>query len=194
MRNLIVTALVVLAACGGPSGKDVAMAKQARFSGDKLQLFGLAKAATEAKYKLAKSDETTLGMQTQGRWYTPEGLANSASDTNLQDLVDQSINLSLVVEILPEGSNWVVSVRPLMLRFNQGQPKPDQVAEKDPSVPGWVHGRVDELAFAIYNKLKPYEVKAPGGIPPAPTAPTPMPDEGTGSAAPPAAGPGSAAP
>jgi hypothetical protein len=202
MKNLILTAAIAaLAACGGPSGRDVAMAKQARFQGDKLELFATAKAATEAKYKLAKSDETTLGLQTTGRWYSPEGLGNSNSDTNLQDLVDQSINLTLVVELLPEGSDkWIVSVRPVMFRFTQGQPKPHQLDAKDPSVPGWVHGKVDQLHFAIYEKLKPYEVKTPGGIAPAPepTAPTPMPDEGGQPPAettpPPPAAEGSAAP
>ena len=211
MKNLILTAAIAaiaLAACGGPSGRDVAMAKQARFQGDKLQLFAAAKGATEAKYKLAKSDETTLGLQTQGRWYSPEGLANSNSDANLQDLVDQSINLTLVVELLPEGGDkYVVAVRPVMFRFTQGQPKPHPLDAKDPSVPGWVKGKVDQLHFAIYEALKPFEVKTPGGIVPAPepTAPTPMPDEGgqpqpepapadPAGTTPPAAGEGTASP
>ena len=192
MRNLIVT-LAVLAACGstGHSDRDVAMAKQARYQGDKLQLFAAVKAATEAKYKLEKSDENTLGMQTTGRWYTPDGLSNSASSESPQEMVDKSINLTLVVELLPEGNNWVVSVRPYMLRFNAGQPKPDKLDPKDPSVPGWVTGKVDELSFAIYQGMRQYEVRAPGGnIPPGPAAPAPAapgatpptPEAGSGSA------------
>jgi hypothetical protein len=187
MRNLIITA-VILAACGGPSGKEVASAKQARYQGDKLQLFGVVKGATEGKYKLAKSDETTLGMQTEARWYSPEGLATSATIDDDRDIVDKSINLTLVVELLPEAGGtdkWIVSVRPVMFRFNKGQPKPDPLDPKDPSVPGWVNGKVDQLHFAIYEKMKAYEVRTPGGVmpAPAPTGPAPMPDEGAGSAA-----------
>src|SRR5687768_7569401 len=77
MRNLMMTTAIALAACGGPSGKDVAMAKQARYTGDKLQLFGAMKSTVESKFKLDVSDETKLALKTQGRWYTPEGLASS---------------------------------------------------------------------------------------------------------------------
>ena len=186
MKNLIITAAILAAACGGPSGRDVAMAKQARYTGDKLQLFAAMKDATESKYKLAKSDETSLGMQTQARWYSPEGLANTNTDANLQDLVDQSINLTLVVELLPQDDNWIVSVRPVMFRFDRGQPKPQPLDPKDPSVPGWVNGKVDQLHFAIYEKLKQYEVRSPGGnIAPAPAQPQPpqpQPDPAAGSA------------
>ena len=61
-------------------------------------------------------------------------------------------------------------------------------------MPGWVKGKVDQLHFHIYEKLKTYEVRSPGGNiapapEPAPAAPTPMPEEGSasGSAAPPPA-------
>lgn len=193
MRKLLVglIALVALVACG-PSGKEVAKAKQARYQGDKLTLFAAVKAATESKFKLQKSDETTLGMQTIGRWYSPDGLAVSASTDDVRDLVDQSINLTIVVELLPDGDNWVVAVRAIMMRFNKGQPKPDPLDAKNPSVPGWVHGKIDQLQFAIYERMKQYEVKGVGGIAPAPTQPAgpapagpeTMPDEGAGSAAP----------
>ncbi|MBA3391393.1 MAG: hypothetical protein H0T89_02060 [Deltaproteobacteria bacterium] len=185
MRKLLVglIALVVLVACG-PSGKEVAKAKQARYQGDKLTLFAAVKAATESKYKLQKSDETALGMQTVGRWYSPDGLAVSASTDDVRDLVDQSVNLALVVELLPADDNWVVGVRPIMMRFNKGQPKPEPLDVKNPSVPGWVHGKIDQLQFAIYERMKQYEVKGVGGIAPGPTpppGPAPMPDEGAGA-------------
>nr|MBA3820349.1 hypothetical protein [Deltaproteobacteria bacterium] len=181
MRNLIVTviALAALAACGA-SGKEIAKAKQARYQGDKLELFAMARTATESKYKLQKSDETTLGMQTVGRWYSPEGLGVSASTDDERDLVDQSINIAMIVELLPDGDSWVVGVKPVMARYHKGQPKPFPLEQRDPSVPGWVHGKVDQLQFAIYERLQPYEVKGVGGMAPAP-APSPgaapMPDE-----------------
>ena len=80
MRNLVcsVAALVAIALVGcGPSSKEVATAKTARYKGDKLAIFAEVKAATEAKYKLTKSDETSLGMQTEARWFSPEGLGRT---------------------------------------------------------------------------------------------------------------------
>lgn len=192
MRNLIVSvaAVVAIAACG-PSNKQVALAKQARFAGDKLVLFGATKGAVEAKYKLQKSDETTLGMQTEGRWFTPDGLANSADSSDPGAMVDQSLNVALIVELLAEGEHYVVSVKPMLARFTRGQAQAQPLDPEDPSVPGWVHGRVDQLQYAIYEALKPYEVKSVGGLAPAPAAPeaAPAPDPAPAAAPAPATEP-----
>ena len=180
MRNLNVgrlalIALLVLAACG-PSSSEMKGAKSSRSKGDKLVLFAAAKAATEAKYHLQKSDENALGMQTIGRWYTPEGLGASERDGDMRDVPDRSINIAFVVTLLPDGDAWVVSVKPLMMRFHAGSPKPEPLAENDASVPGWATGKVDQLWFDIHAALAQYEVKTlPGSAPPpaaaAPAAP-----------------------
>jgi len=197
MRNLILTASVFALAACGHSGKDVAMAKQARYSGDKLQLFAGMKEAVEKNYKIDVSDETKLGLKTTSRWYTPEGLVSnwtpSDVDTRGHKLPDRSLNISLVAQVLPENDNWIVHVEPIILRFNASQPKLEPVRLDDPSLPGFVVGKSDELAFDINKRLKQFEVKSAGGnIAPAPTAPAPTPEvapPAEGSAAPaPAAG------
>jgi hypothetical protein len=194
MRNLMMTATIAVAACGGPSGKDVAMAKQARYSGDKLQLFSVMKGDIEGKYKLDVSDETKLALKTQGRWYTPEGLASSwtPSDTDASGhkLPDRSLNIALIAQLLPEQSNWVVHIEPVILRFNVNQPKLEPLRPDDPSLPGFANGKADELAFDVNKALKQWEVKSPGGVMP---APAPAPAAATPEAAPPATD-GSAAP
>jgi hypothetical protein len=183
MQYLVALFTIVAVACG-PSSKEVATAKTARYQGDKIAMFQAVKATVEAKYKLAKSDETSLGMQTQPRWFSPEGLAASATSDDARDLPDKSMNVALVVTMLPDGDAWIVKVAPLMLRKNAGMPKPDPVKEGDPSVPGWVDSRVDQLALEIHNALAKYEVKTGGPqVMPAP-APGPTPDEPSGSAAP----------
>jgi hypothetical protein len=176
MRNLCLSILVVLAACG-PSGREVAIAKQARYTGDKLVLFNTALTVTKEKYQLQKSDETQLGLQTIGRWYNPEGQAVAANMDNPDAVPDQSLNVALVVELLPADKDYVVVVKPIIARWTKGIPKPQPVPEKDASLPGWVQGKADQLAFAIYEALKPYEVKSPGGVAPAaaPSEPAPAP-------------------
>jgi len=178
MRNVIIW-IALLAACG-PSSKQVAMAKQARYQGDKLVLFAAVKTATEQKYPLEMSDETQLGLRTVGRWYTPEGLSASERQGDMRDVPDNSLNIILVVKLLPEGANWVVLVEPKMLRYHAGRPNPDVVAANDPSVPGWATGKVDQLYSTIHDALKQYEVKGVGGVAP---APAPVPEPGSASAA-----------
>jgi hypothetical protein len=62
---------------------------------------------------------------------------------------------------------------------------------KDPSVPGWAHGKGDNLQVEIHDALKAYEVKsAPGAAPtPGPAAPVPAPAPAAGSGAEPPAAP-----
>src|SRR5262245_43877252 len=100
--------LAIIAVACGPSSKEVATAKSARYQGDKLALFAATKTTVESKYKLQKSDETSLGMQTEARWYSPEGLTTSASADDDRDLPDKSMRVTLVVTLLPDGDAWVV--------------------------------------------------------------------------------------
>jgi hypothetical protein len=179
----LVGLLTILAVACGPSSKEVATAKSTRYQGDKLQLFAETKAVVESKYKLTKSDETTLGMQTEARWFSPEGLGQTPRGDDMRDIQDKSIKIALVVTLLPEGDNWIVKVTPEMARLNRGMPMLEPLKEGDASLPGWVEGKVDQLALEIHKALSKYQVKSLGGPPPPPT-PGPAPDEPT--AAPPA--------
>lgn len=190
MRNLSLTVsmLLALAACG-PSGKEVAKAKSARYQGDKLVLFNTTKAVVESNHKLHRADELALGMQTIGRWFTLEGMVAPGSDQDMRQVPDKSIRMTLVVRLLPDGDNWIVHVEPSMLQRVAGSPKPLVLDPKDPSVPGWATGQVDTLQFEIHQALAQYQVKSPGGMAPAPT-PAPAP----AAPAPAAPAEGSAAP
>jgi len=188
VRYLAAIVAVALAACG-PSSKELAGVKTARYKGDKMTIFGAAKTATEAKYKLAKVDENTLGITTIGRWYNPEGQLVSERQDDIRDVPQKSINETLVVTLLPDGDAYVIKVKPVMVRY-VGTPQLEPLTEDDISVPGWAHGKVDQLQIDIHDALAQYEVKtlpaqpgatgpaapasnAPGAAPaePAPAAP-----------------------
>jgi hypothetical protein len=182
--------LAALCACGA-SSKEVAMAKTAHYSGDKAQLFAETKAVVASKYDVVKSDETTLEVQTKPRWFTPEGLAaNDTGDVSM--LQDHSLNIAMVVQLLPEGGGYIVKVTPVIARYNKGIPKPEQVNENDASLPGWVEDRTDTLALDIHKALAKYEnapaagaapAMTPAAAPEAPAAPAPAaPAEGSAAA------------
>ena len=169
-------ALLAFAACG-PSGKQIGMEKAARYTGDKLAMFGTVKGIVEGKYKLHQSDETTLGLQTVARWYSPEGLVASAQGSeNVKNLPDNALSVSLVVRLMPDGSNYFITIEPVMLRYRSGRPNPDRIIPTDPSVPGWATSKVDELYFDLNKALKSYEVKQVGGV--VPVAPKQEPPPG----------------
>ena len=171
--SVLLIALAVVAC--GPSNQDVVKAKTARYQGDKLVLFNTAKAAVESNHKISKFDETALGFQTAGRWYTQDGMLAPGSDQDMRQVPDKSIRMTLVVRLLPDGDNWVVQVEPSMLMRIAGSPQPQPLDAKDASVPGWAMGQVDTLHFEVHRALAQYEVKSPGGVmpaaPPAPAVP-----------------------
>lgn len=155
-----VAALVALVACG-PSGKQVATAREARYQGDRQQIFAVIKQTVAESYQIERADDMALGLQTQGHWYNPEGQSISANISDARDVPDRSLNVSLVVELLPDGDRLVVSVKEHIMRYIKGRPNPDLLDEKDPSLPGWVHGKSENLQVAINQALRSYEAKAP---------------------------------
>jgi hypothetical protein len=189
-RLAILIAALALGACG-PSSKELSGAKSAHYKGDKLVMFNAIKSTVAEKYHIEKSDENSLGMQTIGRWYTPEGLAAGERNDDMRDVPDKSLRIALVVTMQPDGDAYVVNVKPLMIRYMAGSPKPEPVAAEDPSVPGWATGKVDELAMDIHTALAQYEVKGvPGAIPPPAAAPAP----GAAPPPPPSGDPGATPP
>ena len=185
-------------ACG-PSTREVALAKMARYTADKLVLFELARDAVERKHKISHSDETTLTIVTRGRWYTPDGLASQWSVPNdtidstdaqrgtREDpfdarsrpaLPDKSLYLTLTIRLLPEEKNWIVYVDTKVARFNIGMPILEPVDPKRIDTPPWVTGKVDQMAYEIHKSLRRYQVKGlSGSTPPVPFDPTPITDE-----------------
>jgi hypothetical protein len=174
MRNLVLSILLAGAAAGagasalaacGASRQEVEAAQAARYRGDKLALFQAARQATADKYPIVTSDETALRIETAGRWYTPDGLGASERNNDMRDVPDRSIHLRMLVRLVPAGDDWTVAVEPVMMRYFAGRPNPDRLKPDDPSLPGWTHGRVEQLYSAIHRALVRYEV-VQGGMPP----------------------------
>ena len=62
-------------------------------------------------------------MQTNGRWYTPEGLAAAESGGDMRVVPDNSLNIVFVVTLIPDGDAYVANVKPLYLRYHAGNPE-----------------------------------------------------------------------
>jgi hypothetical protein len=163
VRNPIAIAAVLaalVAACGA-SRAEVEVARGAHYRGDPLAMLAAARTATADKYQIAESDETALRIATAGRWYTPDGLGASLRNGDMRDVPDRSVHLQLIVRLVARGADYAVAIDPVMLRYFTGRPNPDKLAPDDPSVPGWAHGRVDQLRSAIHRALAGYQVAEP---------------------------------
>jgi len=164
MRTLILWLLASAMACG-PSSGTIKSAKDARYKGDKLEMFEAAKGAVAAKFQLETTDETRLAIETISRWYKPDGLLVSERGGDVRDIPDRAISLKLVVVLAADGDAYVVRVKPMMMRRFKDRPNPDVLGETDPSIPGWLTSKIDLLSLAVHDALAGYEVKSPGPNP-----------------------------
>ncbi|MEJ7596350.1 MAG: hypothetical protein WKG01_00455 [Kofleriaceae bacterium] len=188
MHKLWYLLLAVLVACGASSAQ-VKNARETQYTAPPATLFAEVKPVIEKDYRIVRTDPGALSYQTEPRWYTPEGLADHAEGGNIARLQENSINLSLVVTFPQvDAGQHRVTVTPIILRKPGISSKPETLDRNDPSIPGWVGGKVEGLELAIYEHLKSYAATAPAG--PSSTAPTPAPAP---TAAPTPIDPGSAA-
>ena len=179
MRNLILSALAAcaLVACGGPSSNEVTNAKQARYKGDPQTLLAAIKTIAESKqYVISKVDAQALTVETAGRWYQPTGTLASEND-DMRQVPNNGLNLIFVASLVPDGDAYILKLHKRVLRNIAGSPKPDALSEDDISIPGWVNGTKDKLAYDLHDGLAQFQVADPGAMPPgaAPAAPAPAP-------------------
>jgi hypothetical protein len=190
MRNPRLSSLAVLialavAACG-PSNSELKAAKETRYKADPNALMQAAKDVIEAKqYKLGKADAPNLTLETLGRWYNPEGQLVSEND-DMRQVPDRSLKLTLVIKFVKDGDAYLIVVGKKLLRYFAGRPNPDTLADDDPSIPGWVQGKQDGMAFDLHDGLKAYAVPTAGGATvgaPTPGAATSPPADATATPA-----------
>ena len=175
MQKLWHLTLAVLVACGA-NAAQVKTARETQYTAPPATLFAEVKPVIEKDYRIVRTDPGALSYQTEPRWYTPEGLADHAEGGNIARLQENSINLSLVVTFPQvDAGQHRVTVTPIILRKPGISSKPETLDRNDPSIPGWVHGKVEALELAIHERLKSYAATAPAGPSSTTTAPAPAP-------------------
>lgn len=145
--------VAVVAACG-PSGAEVKVAKTAQYTAQPATLYSIAMQVAERDYKIGETDPDGGRFATEPQIYSPEGGRQSAGAGGYVNMSAGSIMLSLIVEVLESERGHVVVITPKTFQFISGSPKPRELVPADPSLPGWVPGRVDTLAVAIYEAAK----------------------------------------
>jgi hypothetical protein len=194
MRTLTLWLAIATVASCGPSAGSIKAAEDTRYKADPATLFAGAKAATASDYKLVSSDDAAFTLTTEGVWYTPEGQVDRAPGQNIARLQDMSINFAVVVKVVKaDADTYKVAVEPIALRKEGLVSKPVKLEMTDPSVPGWVHGKVETLDLAIHDRLKSYAVTG-ATVPAVVPSGTPSPAAGSGAGSAAGSNAGSAAP
>jgi hypothetical protein len=161
MRAAVV--LAVWAGACGPSSAQVRSAKTASYEADPIQLMELAaSAARDEHYQIGDVNPQELTFITRARMYSPEGDLESPGAEGFIQSRPGSVFVSFVVHIVEgEMGRKCIVVKPHTLQMVQGSPKPRELDPEDPNLPGFVKGRADALALAIYQRAKRFLVQPP---------------------------------
>ena len=154
MRGWWIGILLAIAACG-PSRTQIKTAKLAQYTAPPTTLFEIARDVASRDYQIGSTDVEGARFATAPQFYNRDGGRESPGAGNFVNMSEGSIMLTLVVEVLnAEGGTSIIAITPRAFQVLTGSPKPRELSATDPNLPGWVHGRVDALAVAIYEAAK----------------------------------------
>ncbi len=160
-RALPLVALgLLLVACGGGQAK---VARTAQYKTDTTTIFKAVVDAAGKKHKVERADAPSLTLVTVPRWFEPDGTYAAKDADGGAMLQDGAILLRYLIQVVPgatEGT-FQVQVTPQMRQVRSGF-APTELKADDLSVPGWVHGKTDDLYETIYTSLQPYVVTTAG--------------------------------
>ena len=156
-----------LMACG-PSNTQIKTAKATEYKLPATSMLDVALQVAQIDYKISPAGMApdALKFTTDPQWYTPEGGRISPTEDANGEWVNAgggSVNVRLVVQVRPITDDTVaVEVGALTMQLvgapNDPSPKPRELALDDPFLPPWIRGRVDALAYAIWEHTKQYAV------------------------------------
>lgn len=137
------------------------MAKSAGYAGEPSTMFDIIEATTAETYKIGEvlREEGEYALATAPQWYSPEGGRQSAGAGDYVQVVDRSVQLMMIVRLVEQGDRYMVTVTPKTFQHLSGSPQPRELEPDDPSLPGWVHGRVDSLHLDLHKALQKYAVQ-----------------------------------
>ena len=158
MRTLCLCLLALLAC--GPSSRQVKVAKLTVYKLSSSSMMDLSMQVAQRTYQIGAVDEVARTFATQPQWYSSEGGRRGATNEGNGDYIHAGggdVELTLIVKIETISSGKVaVTITPRTLQLISGSPQPRELDPEDPNLPGWVHGRVDALAVAIYEAARQY--------------------------------------
>ncbi len=156
--------VLLLVSCGASAG-EVKTARETTYVGEPAAMFNELKAATAVNYTLAETDANSHAIRTAGRWFTPEGQVDTKANTNPSSVQDKSINLALLVGLVEvDARSFKVVIEPMVRRKNELSSELETLKPGDPTVPGWVRGKVDSLQVEIHHRLGAYVIPTAGPV------------------------------
>ena len=152
--------VLTLAACG-PNAAELKAAHYARYRAEPAALLdGVAAAVTAQRYHVDQVAPDRGELTTIDKIFSAEGQTESVGARDAVDVHNNSIALAFLVRLMPAaGGAITIEIVPSIRRVHSDRPNLDTLSLDDPTLPGWVPVKIDELAIAIHAQLAAYEIK-----------------------------------
>lgn len=150
-------ACLVLVACG-PSSAEIRTAKEAHYTLPLDVVFAAVHDVAKASYGVIDGNAEEGWVMTDGQWYAPEGGVEPKTEGG-QFVGDRSVFFQMEIHVRGTEGDWTIEVIPRAMQNISGSPQARELAPDDPAMPGWAHGRVDNMYVAIYDRLKAQQPK-----------------------------------
>ena len=158
MAMAVAVAASCLVACG-PSSGQIKTAKTAVYVAPPADLFRIAMEVAAATYKIGDTDEAAFQFVTRSRMYSIEGEPRSLTD-GMTTKGPNSIELAFHIEVVEvEPRRYAIVITPRTLKYTSNMVAPQELAPDAVDLPGFVSGRVDTMAFEIYERAKAHASK-----------------------------------
>lgn len=154
---LAAVASLVFAACG-PSSGQVQTARTATYRTDADTVFRTVVTVVGKKYKVINADAASGMLRTEDRWYEKDGTHEDRKANDGVIAEDGAVVLHYVVKLAGGPTEYQVEVHPIVAQVRDGYAAPFKLAADDLAMPGFIHGRTDDLYLAIYEALKVHAV------------------------------------
>ena len=176
-RVAVVALLALAVPSCGPSNQELKQAKEATYNISGQEMFDIAMQVTQRSFKIELVGDSKDWFSTKPKWYTSEGASETGGAGEFTIAHDGSINCQLKVAIVSDGTHSRVIVKAIAGRYKAGMSALETFNDEDPSKPGWVNGKADQLMFDIWQAAKKYQTTtAPGATAPTvPVVPAPAP-------------------
>lgn len=154
---LVAVALALAGGCG-PSSGQIREAREARYPGERAEVFRLAVAAVEASQPVEAADADAGTIVTTARWYEPDGSYLGTGDVDRQGgmrvaTAAGSVQLGFRVLIVDKEPPFQVRVEPMAAQMRANYSAPYVYLPDDPAMPGWISGKVDNLQLDVHARL-----------------------------------------
>ena len=147
----VVAAIGVLAAGCGPSGKELARARNATYTCSYEQIFKAVVAEVDdTAPPLGAADPARGIVISEFRWHSKDGARRTSGSAIV---ASDDVQFQVTVLLQKQENGWGVLAEPRVIGQTAGGPRGRKLTRADGDWPSWADSKTDAIVYGIYERL-----------------------------------------